>query len=132
MEQIETDDWHRRLIKGRLESYIVTGQDLPRVVKATLTNMDKCSMTRDMLAKMLDEIYAASVRPFLETAVGLPWYHRSLVSQVVVKLFLDLRLPRPCRRPVAFTETLTASAIPALDETRSQVVAPAIPANQIV
>jgi len=74
MEQIETDDWYSRLIKGRLESYIVTGQDLPRVVKATLTNMDKCSMTRDMLAKMLDEIYAASVRPFLEAAVGSPWY----------------------------------------------------------
>jgi hypothetical protein len=51
-------------------------------------------------------------------------------SHVVVKLFLDLRLPRPCRKPIAFTETLAASAIPPLDETRSQVVAPAIAANQ--
>jgi hypothetical protein len=53
-------------------------------------------------------------------------------SHIVVKLFLDLRLPRPCRRPIAFTETLAASAIPPLDETRSQVIAPAIAANQFV
>jgi len=53
-------------------------------------------------------------------------------SHVVVKLLLDLRLPRPCRRPIAFTETLAASAIPPLDETRSQVIAPAIAANQFV
>jgi hypothetical protein len=45
---------------------------------------------------------------------------------VVAKLLLDLRLPSPCRRPIAFTETLAASAIPPLDETRGQVVAPAI------
>jgi len=53
-------------------------------------------------------------------------------SHVVVKLLLDFRLPRPCRRPIAFTETLATSAIPPLDETRSQVVAPAIAANQFV
>ena len=53
-------------------------------------------------------------------------------SHVVAKLLLDLRLPRPCRRPIAFTETLAASAVPPLDETRSQVVAPAIAANQLV
>ena len=53
-------------------------------------------------------------------------------SHVVAKLLLDLRLPRPCRRAIAFTETLAASAIPPLDETRSQVVAPAIAANQLV
>jgi hypothetical protein len=46
------------------------------------------------------------------------------------KLLLDLRLPRPCRRAIAFTETLAASAIPPLDETRRQVIAPAIAANQ--
>ena len=40
-------------------------------------------------------------------------------SHVAVKLFLDLRLPRPCRRPIAFTETLAASANPPLDKTRS-------------
>ena len=40
-------------------------------------------------------------------------------SHGVAKLLLDLRLPRPCRRPIAFTETLAASAIPPLDETRS-------------
>jgi hypothetical protein len=32
----------------------------------------------------------------------------------------------------AFTETLAASAIPLLDETPSQVIAPAIAANQLV
>jgi hypothetical protein len=53
-------------------------------------------------------------------------------SHVVVELLLDLRLPRLCRRPIAFTETLAASAIPPLDETRSQVIAPAIAANQLV
>ena len=53
-------------------------------------------------------------------------------SQVAVKLFLDLRLRRPCRRSIAFTKTLAASAIPPLDEARSQVVAPAIAANQLV
>ena len=53
-------------------------------------------------------------------------------SHVVLKLFPDLRLPRPCRRPIAFTETLAASAIPPLDETRSQVIVPAIAANQFV
>jgi len=31
-----------------------------------------------------------------------------------VYLFLDLRLPRPCRRPIAVTKTLAASAIPPL------------------
>ena len=53
-------------------------------------------------------------------------------SQGVAKLLLDLRLPRPCHRPIAFTETLAASAIPPLDETRSQVIAPAVAANQLV
>ena len=53
-------------------------------------------------------------------------------SHVVAKLLLDLRLLRPYRRSIAFTETLAASAIPPLDETRSQVVAPAIAANQFV
>jgi hypothetical protein len=51
-------------------------------------------------------------------------------SEVVFELFLDLRLPRPGRRPIAFTETLAASPIPPLDETRSQVIAPAIAATQ--
>src|ERR1019366_790523 len=55
-----------------------------------------------------------------------PLYH------VVAKLLFDLRLTRPCRRPIAFTETLAASAIPPLDETRSQVIAPAIAADQLV
>jgi len=40
-------------------------------------------------------------------------------SHVVAKLLLDLRLPRLWRRPIAFTKTLAASAIPPLDETRS-------------
>jgi hypothetical protein len=70
----EIDDWYLRLIKGRLEGYIQTGQDFARVIKATRTNMAKCGMTREMLAKMFDEIYAASVRPFLEAAVGSPWH----------------------------------------------------------
>jgi hypothetical protein len=74
MEQTEIYPWYHRLIKGRLESYIATGQDLAQVIKVTRTNMANCGMTRDMLAKMLDEIYAASVRPFLQVAVGSPWY----------------------------------------------------------
>src|SRR5258708_39271785 len=53
-------------------------------------------------------------------------------SHVVAKLLLDLGLPRPCRRPIAFTETIAASPIPPSDETRSQVLAPAIAANQLV
>src|ERR1019366_9515547 len=53
-------------------------------------------------------------------------------SQVVAKLLLEVRLPLPCRRAIAFTETLAASAIPPLDKTRSQVIAPAIAANQLV
>src|SRR5208337_3142478 len=44
----------------------------------------------------------------------------------VAYLFLDLRLPRPCRRPIALAEAFAASAIPPLDETRSQVIAPAV------
>lgn len=75
MEQIEIDDWYRRLIKGRLEGYIAVGhEDFTRVIKATRTNLVKCGMTRDMLAKMFDEIYAASVRPFLVAPVRSPWY----------------------------------------------------------
>jgi hypothetical protein len=74
MEQIETNDWYHRLIRGRLESFIATGQDFARVIKATRTNMAKCGVTRDVLAKMFDEIYAASVRPFLEAAVGSQWH----------------------------------------------------------
>jgi ATP dependent DNA ligase-like protein len=53
-------------------------------------------------------------------------------AHFVVKLFLELRLPRPCRRSIAFTKTLTAAAIPPLHETRSQVIAPAIAANQLI
>jgi hypothetical protein len=53
-------------------------------------------------------------------------------SQVVAKLLLDLCLPRPRRRSIAFAETLAASAVPTLDETRSQVVASAIAATQLV
>jgi hypothetical protein len=49
---------------------------------------------------------------------------------MVMKLLLDLSLLRLCRRAIAFTETLAASAIAALDETRRQVIAPAIAANQ--
>jgi len=52
--------------------------------------------------------------------------------QVVLELFLDLRLGRPCGRSVAFTKTLAASAIPPLDETRSKIIAPTIAANQFV
>src|SRR6266852_6775394 len=53
-------------------------------------------------------------------------------SHVVVKLFLELRLSRPCRRSIAFTKTVAASAITPLDKTRGQVIAPAIAANQFV
>src|ERR1700730_14373071 len=53
-------------------------------------------------------------------------------SEVVFELFLDLRLPRPGRRSIAFTETLAASPIPPLDETGSQVIAPAIAADQFL
>ena len=53
-------------------------------------------------------------------------------SQIVAKLLLVPRFPRACRRPIAFTDTLTASAIPPLDETGSQVGTPAIAANQVV
>lgn len=74
LEQIEIDDWYRRLIRGGLEGYIQTGQGLERMVKVTRTNMAKCAMTRDTLAKMLAEIYAASVLPFLQAPVGSPWY----------------------------------------------------------
>ena len=66
------------------------------------------------------------------TAKGPSPFEPGPHPQVVVELFLDLRLPRPCRRPIAFTETLAASAIPPLDETRSQVIAPAIAANQFL
>src|SRR5580704_14478809 len=60
-----------------------------------------------------------------------PFRARSLISRGG-QLFFDLRLPRPSRRPIAFTETLAASAIPSLDETRSQVITPTIAANQFV
>jgi hypothetical protein len=53
-------------------------------------------------------------------------------SQIVAKLLLVPRFPRACRRPIAFTDTLTASAIPPLDETGSQVGTLAIAANQVV
>jgi hypothetical protein len=53
-------------------------------------------------------------------------------SQIVAKLFLAPRFPRACRRPIAFTDTLAALVIPPLDETGSQVGAPAIAANQLV
>lgn len=74
MEQIETDDWYRRLIRGRHESYIATAHDLARVVKTTRTNMAKCGMTREMLAEMLDETYVVSVHLFLQAPIGSPWY----------------------------------------------------------
>jgi hypothetical protein len=51
---------------------------------------------------------------------------------VVAKLLFDFGLSRPCRRPIAFTEAPAASAIPPLKETRSQVIAAAIAANQFV
>jgi hypothetical protein len=71
----EIDDWYRRLIKGRLEGFIATGhEDSARVIKATRTNMARCGMTPDMLAKMFDEIYPSSVRPFVEAALGSPWH----------------------------------------------------------
>ena len=54
------------------------------------------------------------------------------LSHLVAKLLLDLRLPRRRRRPIAFTKALAASPIAPLDETRSQVGAPAIAANQLV
>jgi len=74
MEQIEIDGWCRRLIKGELEGYIQTGRGLARVVKATRTNMANCGMTLDMLARVFDEIYPLSVRPFLQSPIGSPWY----------------------------------------------------------
>src|ERR1039458_9753313 len=67
-----------------------------------------------------------------EREVAEPFRARLLVSHVVAKLLLDLRLPRPCRRSIAFAETFSASAIPALDETRSQIIAPTITADQPV
>jgi len=53
-------------------------------------------------------------------------------SHVVGKLLLGLRLPRACRRSIAFAKTFAASAIPPLDETRSQIIAPAVAANQFL
>jgi hypothetical protein len=41
-------------------------------------------------------------------------------------------LSRPCGRPIAFTETFPASAIPPLDETGSKVFAAAIATDQPV
>ena len=75
IKQSEIDDWYLRLIKGRLEGYIATGhEDSAGVIKATRTNMARCGMTRDMLARVFDEIHSLSVRPFLEAAVGSPWH----------------------------------------------------------
>ena len=53
-------------------------------------------------------------------------------SHVVANLLLNLCWPRLCRRPIAFAKTLAASAIAPLDETRRQVIAPAIAANQFL
>jgi len=46
------------------------------------------------------------------------------------KLFLGFCLPRLSRLPIAFAKTLAASAVAPLDETRNQIIAPAIAANQ--
>src|SRR5208282_3139858 len=51
-------------------------------------------------------------------------------AHIVVELFLGLCLLRSCRRTVALTEALPASGISPLDKTRSQIIAPAVAANQ--
>src|SRR5258705_3406070 len=49
-----------------------------------------------------------------------------------MELFVDLRRRRRGGRSIAFTETLAASPIPPLDKTGSQVIAPAITADQFL
>ena len=53
-------------------------------------------------------------------------------AHVVVELLLGLCLLRSCRRTVALTEALAASAISPLDKTRSQIIAPAVAAHQFL
>src|SRR5260221_5742673 len=53
-------------------------------------------------------------------------------SEVGLELFVDLRLRRRGGRSITFTEALAASLIAPLDETGSQVIAPAIAADQFL
>jgi hypothetical protein len=69
------DDWYRdncrKQIEGHLTSYIARANDDPkRIIKTIGTIMAQCTMTRDELAKMFDEIYPSSVRSFLDAQAG--------------------------------------------------------------
>jgi hypothetical protein len=90
--------------------------------------MDEPTVGLDLRHTKLPHVSAE----WLKTGKGPHPSEPALFPQTWIELFLDLRLPRRCRRPITFAETLAASTIPPPDETRSQVIAPAIPANHFL
>jgi hypothetical protein len=70
-----TREHYLKQIKRHITSYIATANDEPqRVIKTVRTLMARCGMTRDALAQMFAEIYAASVRSFLAQPIGSVYY----------------------------------------------------------
>jgi hypothetical protein len=70
----DLQQWSYQQVKGRIASHVARGTDnLQAVIKSTFTMSAKCGMGREALEKMLDEVNAESVLPFLQSPPQSPW-----------------------------------------------------------
>jgi hypothetical protein len=69
-----SDQASYRQIKNRIEGWLAGNRDnLQAMVKSTFTLLVRFGMDRAALAPMLDDIYAESVKPFVERPAGSAW-----------------------------------------------------------
>jgi hypothetical protein len=66
----DVDEWYYRQMKGRIAAHVASGGDKPlAIVKSARTIVSRGDLDRQALARMVAEVEAESVRPFL----GPPW-----------------------------------------------------------
>lgn len=67
---IEIAEWHYRRLKGRIASHVARGGDRPQaIIKSAQTMLAKGDISPESIARILEEVQAESVQPFL----GPPW-----------------------------------------------------------
>ncbi len=71
---LDIQEWSYRQAKNRIASHVARGTDKPdSIVKATRTMLAKYDLRREDQERMMTEIYADSVVPFLTAPLGSLW-----------------------------------------------------------
>src|SRR3989442_6555210 len=89
------------------------GTEVRREIRPLDNSADSPQRSQPIFAHLKERPVSPGLKP--STIRAEPFRARALSRRG--QLLLDFCLPRPCRRPIAFAETLAASAIPPLDET---------------